>query len=63
VGCREAHTTAGEIDSPLGRPRYFTTMTTLGAAQDVTLQELRIEGCHPADSETRASDPARSRES
>lgn len=29
--------------------RFFTTMTTLGAPQDVTLQELRIEAFHPAD--------------
>jgi len=42
-----------EVESPLGRLRYFTTMTTLGAALDVTLHELRIEAYHPADAETR----------
>jgi hypothetical protein len=34
------------------RARFFTTLTTLGAPQDVTLQELRIESFHPADAET-----------
>jgi hypothetical protein len=29
--------------------RLFTTLTTLGAPQDITLQELRIESFHPAD--------------
>ena len=28
--------------------RYFSTVTTLGTARDVTLQELRIEMFHPA---------------
>ncbi len=32
--------------------RFFSTMTTLGAPQDVTLQELRIEAFHPADAAT-----------
>jgi transcriptional regulator with XRE-family HTH domain len=32
---------------------YFSTVTTLGTAADVTLQELRIECFHPADDETR----------
>ena len=32
--------------------RFFNTITTLGAPQDVTLQELRIETPHPADAET-----------
>ena len=31
---------------------YFSTVTTLGTAQDVTLQELRIECFFPLDSET-----------
>jgi hypothetical protein len=31
------------------RMQFFTTLTTLGAPQDVTLQELRIESFHPAD--------------
>jgi hypothetical protein len=34
---------------------YFSTVTTLGTAQDVTLQELRIECFHPADDATRAA--------
>jgi len=32
---------------------YFSTVTTLGTAQDITLQELRIECFHPADTPTR----------
>ncbi len=32
--------------------RFFNTIATLGAPQDVTLQELRIEALHPADAET-----------
>jgi transcriptional regulator with XRE-family HTH domain len=32
---------------------YFSTVTTLGTAQDITLQELRIECFHPADEATR----------
>jgi transcriptional regulator with XRE-family HTH domain len=32
--------------------RFFTTLTTLGAPQDVTLQELRIESFHAADAAT-----------
>src|SRR5262245_8112103 len=32
--------------------RFFTTSTTLGAPQDVTLQELRIESFHAADAAT-----------
>jgi hypothetical protein len=31
---------------------YFSTVTTLGTAQDVTLQELRIECFFPLDAET-----------
>lgn len=31
----------------------FTTVTTLGTAQDVTLQELRIESFFPMDDATR----------
>ena len=34
--------------------RFFTTLTTLGAPQDVTLQELRIESFHGADAATQA---------
>jgi transcriptional regulator with XRE-family HTH domain len=32
--------------------RLFSTITTLGSPQDITLQELRIEALHPADEET-----------
>jgi transcriptional regulator with XRE-family HTH domain len=32
--------------------RFFTTITTLGAPQDITLAELRIEAFHPADTAT-----------
>lgn len=35
------------------RARLFTTITTLGTAQDVTTQELRIEAFHPADAASR----------
>jgi hypothetical protein len=31
---------------------YFSAITTLGTPQDVTLQELRIEGFFPADAAT-----------
>lgn len=34
--------------------RYFTTLTTLGTAFDVTAQELRIEGYFPMDAQTEA---------
>lgn len=33
--------------------RFFTTVTTFGTPQDVTLQELRIESYFPADASTR----------
>jgi|RhiMethySRZTD1v2_1073278.scaffolds.fasta_scaffold06066_6 transcriptional regulator with XRE-family HTH domain len=32
--------------------RYFSTVTTLGTPQDITLQELRVECFFPADAET-----------
>ncbi len=35
--------------------RFFTTITTLGAPQDVTLAELRVEAFHPADAATEAA--------
>jgi transcriptional regulator with XRE-family HTH domain len=35
--------------------RFFTTITTLGAPQDITLAELRIEAFHPADAATEAA--------
>jgi transcriptional regulator with XRE-family HTH domain len=34
------------------RARLFSTTATVGTAQDITLQELRIESFHPADEET-----------
>ena len=34
--------------------RFFTTIATLGAPQDITLAELRIEAFHPADAATEA---------
>lgn len=38
--------------------RYFSTVTTIGTAQDVTLQELRVECFFPADAATRDAAPA-----
>jgi transcriptional regulator with XRE-family HTH domain len=35
--------------------RFFNTLTTLGAPQDVMLQELRVEAMHPADAATEAA--------
>lgn len=35
------------------RVRFFTTVTTFGTPQDVTVQELRIESYFPADADTR----------
>ena len=32
--------------------RFFSTVTTLGTPQDITLQELSIESFHPADDQT-----------
>jgi transcriptional regulator with XRE-family HTH domain len=42
------------VDVQLGgaRARLFSTLSTLGTAQDITLQELQIESFHPADAET-----------
>jgi len=40
------------LRTPGGTLRFFTTLTTLGAPQDITLAELRIEAFHPADAET-----------
>lgn len=36
------------------RASLFSTLTTLGIPQDVTLQELRIECFYPADDATKA---------
>jgi hypothetical protein len=32
--------------------RYFSTVTTIGTPQDITLQELRVESFFPADAAT-----------
>jgi transcriptional regulator with XRE-family HTH domain len=42
------------VDVRLGdvRATLFSTITTLGTAQDITLQELHIETFHPADAAT-----------
>ena len=42
------------VDLRLGeaRAKLFSTITTLGTAQDITLQELHIETFHPADAGT-----------
>ena len=36
------------------RIRLFSTITTFGTAQDITLQELKIETFHPADEQSEA---------
>ena len=41
------------------RLSFFSTITTFGTPQDVTLQELRIECFFPADETTRAALSAR----
>lgn len=41
-----------ELALPALRVRLFCTISTLGTAQDITLQELRIESFHPADAES-----------
>jgi MmyB-like transcription regulator ligand binding domain len=33
---------------------YFSTITTLGTPQDITVQELRVECFHPANRDTEA---------
>jgi transcriptional regulator with XRE-family HTH domain len=43
-----------EIRLPQGTVRLFSTLTTLGTARDITLQELRIESFHAADEASRA---------
>lgn len=42
------------FDSPVGEIRFFETITTFAGAQDVTLDELRIECSFPADEKTAA---------
>lgn len=39
------------LRTPVGLRRFFTTIATIGAAYDVTLEELRIESLLPADDE------------
>jgi transcriptional regulator with XRE-family HTH domain len=41
-----------ELDVSGTRLRFFSTVTTLGAPQDITLAELRIEAMHAADAQT-----------
>ena len=38
-----------ELSLPEGTLRLFSTITTLGTPQDITLQELRVESFHAAD--------------
>ena len=40
------------LRTPAGPLRFVSTIATLGTAQDITLQDLRIETFHPADAET-----------
>lgn len=42
------------LDLPVGRLSLFTTLTTFGTPQDITLQELCIELFYPADAQTEA---------
>ena len=41
-----------DLATPLGPMRFLTTIATIGAAYDVTVEELRIETLLPADAET-----------
>ena len=38
-----------ELMSPTGPLRLLSTIATLGTAEDITLQELRIESFHPVE--------------
>ncbi len=38
-----------EVRTPAGTMRFLTTIATLGTAEDITLQELRIESFHPVE--------------
>ncbi|BBK34896.1 helix-turn-helix protein [Stella humosa] len=40
------------LRTPAGPLRFVSTIATLGTAQDITLQDLRIETLHPADAAT-----------
>jgi transcriptional regulator with XRE-family HTH domain len=52
---REAMVIPVELRAGTATLRFFTTITTLGAPQDVTLAELRIEAFHAADAVTEAT--------
>jgi len=43
-----------ELTTPAGPVRLLSTIATLGTAQDITLQDIRIETFHPADEATDA---------
>ena len=43
-----------QLSTPFGEMSLFTTITTIGAAHDITLEELRLETLLPADPETEA---------
>ena len=43
-----------DMDVGGARVRLFSTITTFGTAQDITLQELKIETFHPADEHSEA---------
>ncbi|MEY4577843.1 MAG: hypothetical protein RL701_2546 [Pseudomonadota bacterium] len=47
--------TSGRVTNAGTVLRFFSTITTLGAALDVTLDELRIESYYPADAATKAA--------
>ena len=42
------------LDTPAGRLRLISMVATIGAAFDVTLEELRLETLLPADPQTEA---------
>jgi transcriptional regulator with XRE-family HTH domain len=44
-----------DLRTPLGDLSFFTTITTIGAPFDVTLEELRLETLLPADAATEAT--------
>ena len=40
--------------TPLGRVSIFSTITSIGAPRDVTLEEIRVQAFAPADEESEA---------
>ncbi len=52
LGASQALVIPVELGTPPDALRFFTTITTLGSPQDITLQELRIESFHAADART-----------